>query len=202
MSDSYLVHVVDDEPDVRSAVQLLLKSMGYEVKCYDNGIEFLEQFERQQHGCIILDVRMPGKSGLAVQEALAEQGCPLPIIFMSGHGDIPMAVKAVQKGALDFLEKPFNDQALLDLVESAKQACAMQTQLQAEQQDVKQQLAQLTPRELEVMQCLVEGLSNKLIARQLDVSPRTVEIHRARVFQKMDVENAQQLVKRVVLASD
>ncbi|WP_119393882.1 response regulator transcription factor [Salinibius halmophilus] len=197
MSD-YTVHVVDDEPDVRGAVQLLLKSMGYTVICYENGQSFLEQFSGQGSGCIILDVRMPGKSGLAVQEALIDQGCLLPIIFMSGHGDIPMAVKAVQRGALDFLEKPFNDQALLDLVERAKLTCAQHTQTQAEISEIQQQMAELTPREKEVMQCLVEGLSNKLIARKLDVSPRTVEIHRSRVFQKMQVENAQQLVKRVV----
>lgn len=200
MSD-YTIHVVDDEPDVCDAVQLLLKSMGYTVICYASGQMFLEQFAGQGSGCIILDVRMPGKSGLAVQETLIDRGCLLPIIFMSGHGDIPMAVKAVQRGALDFLEKPFNDQALLDLVERAKQTCAQHTQMQAEISEIHQQMADLTPREKEVMQCLVEGLSNKLIARKLEVSPRTVEIHRARVFQKMQVENAQQLVMRVVQVS-
>jgi len=192
------VFIVDDEADVRDAVQLLVGSDGLNAEAYASADEFLAAYEPGTPGCLILDVRMPGMSGLAAQQALQERGIELPIIFISGHGDIPMAVRAVQEGALDFLEKPFSDDAVLDCVQRALQRDREHRAQAAERADVAACLATLTPREREVMDKLLEGKVNKIIARELDASTRTVEIHRARVLQKMGVANAAQLVRRVV----
>ena len=192
------VFIVDDEADVRDAVQLLVGSDGLNAEAYASADEFLAAYEPGTPGCLILDVRMPGMSGLAAQQALQERGIELPIIFISGHGDIPMAVRAVQEGALDFLEKPFSDDAVLDCVQRALQRDREHRAQAAERADVAACLATLTPREREVMDKLLEGKVNKIIARELDASTRTVEIHRARVLQKIGVANAAQLVRRVV----
>jgi len=192
------VFIVDDEADVRDAVQLLVGSDGLNAEAYASADEFLAAYEPGTPGCLILDVRMPGMSGLAAQQTLQERGIELPIIFISGHGDIPMAVRAVQEGALDFLEKPFSDDAVLDCVQRALQRDREHRAQAAERADVAACLATLTPREREVMDKLLEGKVNKIIARELDASTRTVEIHRARVLQKMEVANAAQLVRRVV----
>lgn len=195
-----IVHVVDDEPDVRDALRLLIRSMGHNVKTYPSALDFLQHCAPEQPGCLVLDVRLPGMSGLELQRQLNERRIRIPIIFISGHGDIPMAVRAVQAGAVDFLEKPFSDQDLLDRIE---QALARDRDLRSqaeESADVAARLATLTPRELEVLQLLMEGAVNKIIARQLDVSVRTVEIHRARVLHKMGVDNVSQLVRQVMAA--
>lgn len=192
------VFVVDDEPDVRDAVRLLLRSVGYAVQVFDSADAFFRDCDPGRAGCLVLDVRLPGMSGLKAQQALAGRGYSLPVIFISGHGDIPMAVRAVQAGAMDFLEKPFSDQALLDGVEQALHVDRARREAEADRAGVAAGLASLTPREHEVLLKLLHGKVNKIIARELDVSTRTVEIHRARVLQKMAVGNASQLVRRVL----
>jgi len=191
------VHIVDDEADVRESIRLLLTASGYWCRCHDSGPAFLEACDGATRGCVLLDVRMPGMTGLEAQQAMTERGIRLPVVFISGHGDIPMAVRAVQAGAQDFLEKPFNDAILLGCVDEALAADRAQRSRQAEWQGVAARLESLTPREREVLDRLVEGKVNKIIARELDASTRTIEIHRARVLHKMAVDNATQLVREV-----
>ena len=197
-ADQPTVFVVDDEPDVRAAVRLLLRSVGHAVETFDSADAFLEGCDPRRSGCLVLDVRLPGMSGLKAQQVLTRRGYTLPVIFISGHGDIPMAVRAVQAGAMDFLEKPFSDQALLDRVDEALEADRVRRAQLADRAEVAAGLASLTPREYEVLLKLLDGKVNKIIARELEVSARTVEIHRARVLQKMGVGNASQLVRRVL----
>lgn len=192
------VFIVDDEADVRDALKLLLASAGYDAEAHASADEFLAAYQPGRPGCLVLDVRMPGMDGITAQQVLPEHGIDLPIVFISGHGDIPMAVRAVQEGALDFLEKPFSDDALLDCVQRALEQDREQRAQADERAAVEACLATLTPREREVLDKLLEGKVNKIIARELDASTRTVEIHRARVLQKMEVDNAAQLVRRVV----
>lgn len=194
MSVEEKVFVIDDEEDVREAVGLLIRSVGHDVQTFPTAQAFFDVVGPDHQGCLVLDVRMPGMNGMELQERLDKKGLKLPIVFISGHGDIPMAVKAVQRGAVDFLEKPFSDQELLDRVERALQRARDLREADAVCASVEQNLAALTPRETEVMEKLLEGKVNKIIARELDVSTRTVEIHRARVLQKMDVDNVSQLV--------
>ncbi len=192
------VFVVDDEPDVRAAVRLLLRSVGYPVEDFESADAFLRGCAPARAGCLVLDVRLPGMSGLRAQQALAGRGYALPVIFISGHGDIPMAVRAVQEGAVDFLEKPFSDEALLDRVAHALELDRARREAEADRAEVAAGLESLTPREHEVLIKLLHGKVNKIIARELDVSTRTVEIHRARVLQKLGAGNASQLVRRVM----
>lgn len=195
------IFVVDDEADVRESVSLLVRSVGLAVETFATANEFLESCSADRPGCVILDVRMPGLNGLAAQQQLLKRGITLPVIFISGHGDIAMAVRAVRAGALDFLEKPFNDQDLFDCLQKAVEIDADNRAHVAAEAEVERRLDTLTPREREVMERLVEGEVNKIIARQLGLSTRTVEIHRARVLHKMDVGNVSQLV-RLMLSSN
>jgi len=196
------VFVVDDEADVRDALEMLIASMGLAVQTFESAGAFFDAVPPHRPGCLILDVRLPGMSGLAAQQELQRRGIGLPVVFISGHGDIPMAVRAVQAGALDFLEKPFSDQALLDCIERALAEDRERRARAARRAGMESAMETLTPREREVLDKLVEGKVNKIIARELDVSTRTVEIHRARVLQKMGVRNASQLVRRVLTGID
>jgi len=193
-----VVFIVDDERDVRDAVSMLIRSIGLPVQAFASAQEFLGHYRPDQPGCLVLDVRMPGISGIDLQEAMAAKGIRLPIVFISGHGDIPMAVRAVRAGAVDFLEKPFSDQTLLDRVQKSIELDRRWRREARDRDVVRSRMAQLTPRELEVMECLVAGKVNKIIARELDLSTRTVEIHRARVLQKMEADNVSQLVRLVL----
>lgn len=195
------VFVVDDETDVRDSVSLLVRSVGLAVETFATANEFLEAYSLDHLGCVVLDVRMPGMNRLTAQQQLLKRGIILPVIFISGHGDISMAVRAVRAGALDFLEKPFSDQALLDCVQKAIEMDAENRAHSAAAAEVERNLKMLTPRECEVMERLIEGKVNKIIARELDVSTRTVEIHRSRVLHKMGVSNVSQLV-RLVLSTE
>lgn len=195
-----VVFVVDDEEDVREAVALLMRSVALPVETFDSAAAFFDAYRPERPGCLVLDVRLPGMNGLAAQAALADRGIRVPVIFISGHGDIPMAVRAVQAGALDFLEKPFSDAALLDRVQRALDLDRERRAESLRAAAVADGLEQLTPREREVLECLLEGKVNKMIARELDVSTRTVEIHRARVLHKMGVRNVPQLVRLVLAA--
>ncbi len=189
------VHIVDDDDAVRKSLQLLFRTIGIDAVAHVSGDAFLDQFDDSVEGCILLDIRMPGMSGLEVQKQLQERGSTLPIIFITGHGDVPMAVEAMQLGAFDFLQKPFRDQDLMDRVSRALSENQEQREKTEFQQEVTQRYETLTPREKEVMACVVKGQANKVIAMDRDVSQRTVEIHRARVMEKMQARSLADLVR-------
>jgi two-component system response regulator FixJ len=189
------VFVVDDDPAIRFAMQALMESIGLKHEILASGDEFLENVADQRSGCLVLDIRMPGLGGLELQEELIRRGNTLPIIFITGHGDVPMAVDAMQKGAVDFIQKPFRDQDLLDRVREALATDEEQRKTQQEHAEVAERLARLTNREREVFDLVVTGKPNKVIAYELGVSQRTVEIHRARVMEKMSAKSLADLVK-------
>jgi two-component system response regulator DctR len=201
-----LVYVVDDDESVRQALAWLLRSRGLQTQCFDSaegliahlGLDHAPQVPCQAC-CLLLDVRMPGISGLALFDRLIDQGllAAIPVIFLTGHADVPTAVDAVKRGAFDFCEKPFSDNSLVDRVEQALQRSAQQLHTQQVQKSLAELIDGLTEREREVMHCVVEGLPNKLIADQLHISVRTVEVHRARVFEKMAVRSAVELSNRL-----
>ncbi|MCF4165640.1 response regulator [Zavarzinia compransoris] len=192
-----LVHIVDDDPAIRDALGFLLRSRGVRSTAWDDGAAFLDGAPAPEVACVILDVRMDGLSGLEVFDILRERGVDLPVIFLTGHADVPLAVEALKKGAFDFVEKPFNDNQLVDTVIAALERAAAARRHNRDRDLLAARMASLTPREREVLQCLVEGRLNKQIADHLGVSMRTVEVHRARVFEKMGVRNAVELVAQV-----
>ncbi|MBI2379434.1 MAG: response regulator transcription factor [Gammaproteobacteria bacterium] len=189
------VFVVDDDDAVRDALCMLLKSVGLPMEAYASATEFLATFNDKRPGCLLLDVRMPGMSGLELQARLNERGALLPIIFITGHGDVPMAVEAVKLGAFDFLQKPFRDQDLLDRLHQALERDAEHRKVLQTHAAIKERLAKLTPREREVLDLAAKGMPNKVIAKTLGLSPRTVEIHRAHVMEKMDTRSVAVLVQ-------
>lgn len=189
------VHIVDDEPDVRDALAMLMRSVGLAVTTYPSAQDFLQRYRASGPGCLILDVRMPGMSGLELQERLARERIALPIIIITGHGDIAMAVRAMKAGALDFIEKPFDDQALLDRIHEAIERAARTQDIEAERARIAARYAELTRREKEVMALVVTGRLNKLIAAELGLSTRTVEIHRAHIMEKMEAKSLSHLVR-------
>ena len=193
-----LVMVVDDDSGVRNAMRSLLKSVGLESALYASAQEFLAGWQPAQPGCLVLDIRMPGMSGLELQQQLNLRGAVVPVIFMTGHGDIPMAVEAMQHGAFDFLQKPFRDQDLLDRIQRAIVRDGEQRQSLGEHERIKTHLESLTAREREVLDLMTLGKQNKVIAQDLGVSPRTVEIHRARVMEKMNAQSVAQLVRMML----
>ena len=195
------VYIVDDDASVREGMAWLLRTRRLLSVCFDSADRFLAELDAQpadwtRHaGCILLDVRMPGMSGLALFELLLERGIAQawPVIFLTGHADVPTAVDSVKRGAFDFCEKPFSDNALVDRVEQALNLSRTRLHERGRLEQLRQRLSDLTEREHDVMRLVVEGLPNKLIADQLDISVRTVEVHRARVFDKMDVKSAVEL---------
>jgi two-component system, LuxR family, response regulator FixJ len=193
-----MVMVVDDDSGVRNAMRSLLKSVGLESAQYASAQEFLAAYQPNQPGCLVLDIRMPGMSGLELQQQLNLRGAVIPVIFMTGHGDIPMAVEAMQHGAFDFLQKPFRDQDLLDRIQRAIAKDGELRKSLGEHERIKTHLEALTPREREVLDLLIQGKQNKVIAQELDVSPRTVEIHRARVMEKMNAQSVAELVRMML----
>jgi len=196
------VFIVDDDAAVRDSLSFLLKSAGIQSRSFSSGDEFLERFDVSWDGCILLDIRMPGTSGMEVQHKLIEKGCRMPIIFITGHGDIPMAVEAMHLGAFDFVQKPFHDQELLDRIELALDARKEQQSEEAAKQGIEARYESLTPREKEVMTAVSQGHANKVIAMDLELSQRTVEIHRARVMEKMQVRSLAELVKLAVILDE
>ncbi len=188
------VHLLDDEAPVRDALAFLFRSHGLAVQCYVSGPELLQALQDPPlRGCLVLDVRMEPMSGLQVHDELVARGVRLPVIFLTGHGDIPMAVEALHKGALDFVEKPFSDAALVERVQRALALDAQRHQGQAEQARAEATLATLTEREREVMVRVAAGKLNKVIADELCIAIRTVEVHRSRVFAKLAVRSAAEL---------
>ena len=193
------VHVIDDDEAVRDSLGLLLASAGHEVVLHPSAADFLRV--AAPGACVVSDVRMPEMDGLALQQELARRGIPVQLIFMTGHGDVPVAVRALKAGAMDFLEKPFAEEALLAAVRGALEAGQARQEEARHQDEVRRRLDSLTPREREVLDGLVAGQSNKAIAQDLGMSPRTVEVHRARVMEKMEAQSLSHLVRQVLLAT-
>lgn len=196
------VFIVDDDMAVRDSLSFLLKSVDIESLVFTSGDEFLDAYRADWTGCILLDIRMPGISGMEVQRRLIELNCSLPIIFITGHGDIPMAVEALHLGAHDFVQKPFHDQELLDRIQTALAARREKQDVVEQKRIVRECYATLTPRETEVMTAVAKGHANKVIAMDLELSQRTVEIHRARVMEKMKVRSLAELVKLAVILDE
>jgi RNA polymerase sigma factor (sigma-70 family) len=195
MSDA-TVFIVDDDQAVARSLRWLIETVRLQVETFASAQAFLDGYDAAKPGCLVLDVRMPGMSGLELQERLAaRRGYHVPIIFITGHGDVQMAVRAVQAGAFDFVEKPFNDQDLLDRIQRAIAHDAGQRGKEAQRSQLKALFASLTPREREVLDLVVEGLSNKAIANALGLSAKTVEVHRAKVMEKLHARSISDLVK-------
>lgn len=188
------VFIIDDDADFRESVQWLLESTPYTIESYASAQEFLDDYD-QRPGCMLLDVRMPEISGLALQQIMQERDIRLPVIVLTGHGDVPMAVTAMKNGALDFLEKPFDDDVLLKLVDRAMQEAQQRFSQQSEERELRELYDTLSRREREVMDLVVTGNSNREIAETLGISPKTVEVHRSRVMGKMRAESLAQLVQ-------
>jgi len=194
-SDSPVVFVVDDDEAVRDSLQMLLESVDLRCETYASATEFLDGHNPDQHSCLVADIRMPGMSGLDLQEELNKRASTIPILFITGHGDVPMAVDAMKSGALDFIQKPFRDQDLLDRIHQALERDQEHREDNQAVADIRDRMARLTAREREVMERVVKGQANKVIALDLGVSQRTVEIHRARVMQKMRARSLAELVR-------
>jgi len=192
------VYVVDDDEAVRSALRLLLKSVGLAATAVPTAQQFLASYDPGQPGCLVLDVRMPGMSGLELQQQLNLRGAVIPVIFITGHGDVPMAVEAMQQGACDFLQKPFRDQDLIDRIQKALVKDKQNRAEIGERSRNRERFESLTPREREVLALVASGKPNKVMAADLGLSQRTVEIHRARVMEKMGVSSLAQLVRIVM----
>jgi len=190
-----IVHIVDDDAAVRDSLSLLLRTVGLPSRTYASADEFLVAYMPEEVSCLVADIRMPGLSGLELQQELLERHADVPIIFINGHGDVPMAVNAMKSGALDFIQKPFRDQDLLDRIHHALQQAKAARNARLETTTIQERFSALTPREREVMDKVVSGCANKVIAMDLGVSQRTVELHRARVMQKMGVRSLAELVR-------
>jgi RNA polymerase sigma factor (sigma-70 family) len=196
-ANSPLVLVVDDDESVRRSLRRLLCSSGYEVRSFATPREFLDgdHGRPDQPRCVVADVMMPGLSGIELQEELAERGIPLPVVFVTGHGDIPMGVRAMREGAVDFLTKPFDERDLLSAVDRAMLQCIEEAGRREDSRRARDALSDLTPREHEVLRYVIAGLLNKQIAARMDISEKTVKVHRGRVMQKAGVESVAQLVR-------
>lgn len=197
------IHLVDDDAAFRRSLVFLLESMGWPVQAHASAADYLDAGlpALEQTGCLLLDVRMPGMSGLELQQALIARGCHLPIVFITGHGDVELAVQAMKRGAFDFLEKPFRDQRLLDVVSAALRQREADLVSSERAQQAGDRLARLSPREAEVARLVAQGLPNKLVARELDISEKTVHIHRQHVMEKAEVGSAAELA-RLMLQAD
>ena len=192
------VYLVDDDAAIRDAISLSLSLRGYQISQFSSAEGFFDAFDPSWAGCVVADIRMPGMSGLELQVKLNERHSILPIIFITGHGDVPMAVEAMQAGAVDFIQKPFRDQDLLDRINQALDKDAGSRRMLAERNMIRKRLESLTPREREVLDLVVAGKANKVIAGDLNLSQRTVEIHRARVMEKMEAHSLAHLVRMVL----
>jgi len=197
-----IVFIVDDDEAVRGSLRMLMRSVGLQAQALGSAPEFLEAYDRRQPGCLVLDVRMPGMSGLELQQQLNQRGATIPVIFISGHADVPMAVEAMQHGAFDFLQKPFRDQELLDRVQRALAHDAQSRASLDAGAQIRERIESLTPRERQVMQLVTHGKANKVVGAELGVSQRTVEIHRAHVMEKMHARSLAELVRMVLDAED
>lgn len=195
MSDRPLIHVVDDEESVRRSASFLLKTSGYAVRTWESGTAFLKEVRHAETGCILLDVRMPEMDGLEVQQQLNERGVMMPVIVLTGHGDVGIAVKAMKAGAVDFLEKPFATDALEDSIRRAFERLDAEKNVMARAADAEIVLGVLSEREREVLEGLAQGYPNKTIAYDLGISPRTVEVHRANIMTKLKARSLSEALR-------
>lgn len=195
-----VVHVIDDDEAMRDSLSFLLDTAGLNARTYDSGVHFLAHAEKAEPGCIVTDVRMPEMNGLDLVRRLKERGVDHPVIVITGHGDVPLAVEAMKAGVVDFLEKPFDDEALLRAIRSALNGAERERAQDAEKQKFDSMLASLSPRETEVLRGVVEGKANKIIAFELGISPRTVEVYRANVMTKTGAASLSDLVRMALLA--
>jgi len=202
MAEPGTVFIIDDDEAVRDSLSWLVKSTGLQAETFASADDFLQGYGEDRPGCLILDIRMPGMNGLELQSVLRERDFRLPIIIISGHADVPMAVRALKAGAFDFIEKPFNDELLLDLVQRALEKDAKERENMAETDELRARMASLTPREKEVLELVVAGAANKQISSELGVSLKTVEAHRARVMDKLRAESLSHLVRMAVAAGE
>jgi RNA polymerase sigma factor (sigma-70 family) len=189
------IYVVDDDPSVRDSMELMLKSVGFDVKTFGSAQDFLEAKLQEDLGCLVLDVRMPGMSGLELQEKLVSAKTPLPVIFITGHGTVPISVRAMKAGAVDFLQKPFEEQDLLDAINRAVARQREKKSKKDQSEELQLRLTALTTREYEVFSLLVTGMANKEIAFELGTSERTIKAHRARIMEKMNAGSLADLVR-------
>ena len=196
------VFLIDDDEPVRQAIGLLLKSSGIPCEVFSSGDVFLSAFDPERPGCVVVDMRMPGIGGLDLQARLAAEGRDIPVVIITGHGDVPAAVRAMKQGAVDFIEKPFNDQTLLDAVRRAIEQDARGRAEGLRRQENRDRFRNLTEREREVMALVVQGHPNKIIADELTLSIKTVEYHRGRVMNKMEVESVPDLVRAALDVDD
>ncbi|MBU2876341.1 MULTISPECIES: response regulator transcription factor [Aliiglaciecola] len=200
MTDQQTVYIIDDDEAIRDGMEMLLASIGLNAKSFVNGQEFLKEFNDDMKGCIVLDIRMPKMSGLELQLKLKELNSLLPIIFITGHGDIPMAVEAMRNGAIDFIRKPFNDQNLIDRINEALALNSKQNASIDNKQKEVRKISLLSNREKEVFNLVTEGAMNKMIASELNISERTVEVHRSHVMEKLGAKTLAQLVRIKILS--
>lgn len=198
MSDTACVYIIDDEEAVRDSLALLMRSVDIATKQFPDGGSFLTAYHAGMRGCVVLDVRMPRMGGLELQQELNRRGCTLPLIFMSGHGDVPMAVEAMRAGAMDFLQKPFHDEDMIRRVQRALEQGERDSAALEELEGLRQRFEELTPREREVAERIVAGDANKVIAIDLELSERTVELHRARIMQKMEARGLAHLIQMML----
>jgi two-component system response regulator FixJ len=198
----HLVHLVDDDEAIRRSAGFMLKTSGFHVRTYESGIELLKTASNLEPGCILLDIRMPGMDGLEVQTALRDKGVGLPVVIMTGHGDVGLAVQAMKAGAVDFIEKPFEKAVLLSAIEQGMERLMRATRDGSRAEEAGVRLQVLTPREREVLDGLARGLPNKTIAYDLGISPRTVEIHRANLMTKLGVRSLSEALRIAFAAQD
>ena len=194
------VYVIDDDEAMRDSLNFLLDSAGYRVTLFETATSFLEALPGLEFGCVVSDVRMPGIDGIELLKRMKAANSRFPILIMTGHGDVPLAVEAMKLGALDFLEKPFEDDRLTAMIEGAIRLADTSARTEAVTQDIAARIASLSPRERQVMEGLIAGLSNKLIAREYDISPRTIEVYRANVMTKMQANSLSELVRLAMRA--
>jgi two-component system response regulator FixJ len=198
----HLVHLVDDDEAIRRSAGFMLKTSGFHVRTYESGVELLKTASNLEPGCILLDIRMPGMDGLEVQTALRDKGVGLPVVIMTGHGDVGLAVQAMKAGAVDFIEKPFEKAVLLSAIEQGMERLMRATRDGSRAEEAGVRLQVLTPREREVLDGLARGLPNKTIAYDLGISPRTVEIHRANLMTKLGVRSLSEALRIAFAAQD
>ena len=199
MKERPMVFIVDDDPDVRDSLSRLVRAAGFEVECFEGADAFLADWREDRPGCLVTDIRMPGMTGLELQERMRSEGSSIPTIVLTGHGDVPGAVRALKGGALDFLQKPYEPDVLLVRIAEALEEDARTRKARERAAEVEARLSQLTPREREVMSLVVEGKANKVIAIDLGISERTVELHRGRVMHKLGARSVPDLIRKVGL---